>query len=211
MFSRRVGNTPSWLARRCPPVLLAGLFLAGAVPAWGQTPLPPVTVGAGLRTTVGSTAPDGGDSTTSITLDSARLYIAGPVTDKISFMFNTEYNGSTQAIGVMDAAARIAVSPQVNLWFGRFLPPSDRANLYGPFYSNAALPYTDGVQDGFPAVAVGRDNGVMYWGQFGKVKLAAGAFDGTSLTGNSELLTAARVMVDFWDPEGGYYLNGTYY
>jgi len=38
-----------------------------------------------------------------------------------------------------------------------------------------------------------------------------GAFDGGSLTGNSTVLGAARVQLDFWDPEGGYYLNGTYY
>ena len=25
------------------------------------------------------------------------------------------------------------------------------------------------------------------------------------------MLSAGRVQVDFWDPEGGYYLNGTYY
>ena len=30
----------------------------------------------------------------------------------------------------------------------------------------------------------GRDNGVMYWGQFGKVKLSGGVFDGASATGD---------------------------
>ena len=51
----------------------------------------------------------------------------------------------------------------------------------------------------------------MYWGQFDKVKLSAGAFDGSSTNGNSSLIGAGRVQVDFWDPEAGYYLNGTYY
>ncbi len=32
-----------------------------------------------------------------------------------------------------------------------------------------------------------------------------------SATGNSEVLGAARVQIDFWDQEDGYYLNGTYY
>ena len=72
--------------------------------------------------------------------------------------------------------------------------------------------YTDGVQDGYPFVFQGRDNGVVYWGQFAKkVKVSVGAFDGKSATGNSKLLGAARVQIDFWDPEDGYYLNGTYY
>ncbi len=35
--------------------------------------------------------------------------------------------------------------------------------------------------------------------------------DGASATGISKVLTAARVQIDFWDPEDGYYLNGTYY
>ena len=91
------------------------------------------------------------------------------------------------------------------------LPPSDRANLYGPYYSNEWAVYTDGVQDGYPFVATGRDNGVLYWGQFDKVKVSAGAYDGPSATGNKTLIGAGRVQVDFWDPEGGYYLNGTYY
>jgi hypothetical protein len=53
----------------------------------------------------------------------------------------------------------------------------------------------------------------MYWGQFGKVKLSGGAFDGSSATGGADdtLLTAGRIQIDFWDPEPGYYLNGTFY
>ena len=43
------------------------------------------------------------------------------------------------------------------------------------------------------------------------VKVSGGAFDGPSATGKNEVLGAGRVQIDFWDPEGGYYLNGTYY
>src|SRR5205814_6728878 len=58
----------------------------------------------------------------------------------------------------------------------------------------------------------GRDNGVVYWGDFAKkVKLSVGAFDGATATGSPKILGAARVQIDFWDKEGGYYLNGTYY
>ena len=68
------------------------------------------------------------------------------------------------------------------------------------------------MQDGYPFETEGRDDGVMYWGQFDKVKFSIGAFDVTGLTtGDSDVLLASRVQVDFWDAEDGYYLNGTYY
>jgi hypothetical protein len=126
-------------------------------------------------------------------------------------MFNTEYDGSGNHVTVLDAVARLEWSDQVNFWVGRMLPPSDRANLYGPYYANHWAVYTDGVQDGYPFVATGRDNGALYWGQFGRVKVAAGAYDGSSATGVSKLIGAGRVQLDLWDPEPGYYMNGTYY
>jgi hypothetical protein len=43
------------------------------------------------------------------------------------------------------------------------------------------------------------------------VKVAAGGYDGSSATGVSKLIGAGRVQVDLWDPEPGYYMNGTYY
>ena len=69
------------------------------------------------------------------------------------------------------------------------------------------------MQDGYPFIYQGRDNGVMYWGDFFKqrMKVSVGAFDGQSATGHGEVLGAARVQFDFWDQEDGYYLNGTYY
>jgi len=74
--------------------------------------------------------------------------------------------------------------------------------------------YTDAIQNGHPSVFQGRDNGVAYWGDFGKkvkMKVSAGAFDGKSADGNPDVIGAARVQLDFWDAEEGYYLNGTYY
>jgi len=185
---------------------------AGAAPLAAQDPpLPPVTVGAGLRTDFAHTAPDEGDSTDKFTLDDIRLYVSGAATKNIKFMFNTAYNSNGNDVEVLDAVAQLEFSPRFNVWFGRFLPPSDRANLYGPYYANHWSVYTDGVQDGYPFIFQGRDNGAVYWGQFGKVKLSAGAFDGATSTGRSTVITAVRGQVDFWDAEAGYYLNGTYY
>ncbi|HEV2173054.1 MAG TPA: hypothetical protein VGR71_05780, partial [Nitrospira sp.] len=156
--------------------------------------------------------PNGGSSTDQFAVDHARLYVSGSVTENIKFMFNTDYDSVTNKIGVLDAVAQISLSPQFNIWAGRVLPPSDRANLSGPFYAHEWLPFTDGIQDGYPFVFQGRDNGVVYWGDFAKkIKVSVGAFDGGSATGKPDVLGAARVQIDFWDKEDGYYLNRTYY
>ena len=199
--------------RRCAPVFLFLLgLLVSAPPSWAQANLGPITVGAGLRTSFVDTMPDAGPTTNQFLLNDVRLYVSGPVYQDVKFMFNTDYNSSTNSVNVLDAVAQIGVSPEFNIWAGRFLPPSDRANLYGPFYAHEWNVYTDGIQDGYPFVFQGRDNGVMYYGTFAKkVKVSVGAFDGGSATGNAKVLGAARVQIDFWDPEEGYYLNGTYY
>jgi hypothetical protein len=180
---------------------------------------PTISIGAGMRTSFTSSDLTSSTKSSDFTLDSARLYINGSVTDKIKFTVNTEYTGdSSDTLILMDAIARFEVSDKVNFWAGRLLPPSDRSNLYGPYYANNWKVYIDGVQDMWPNVAVGRDNGLLYWGQFGKVKLSAGVFDVPQTFGNSktnafkaDALYAGRAQLDLWDPEGGYYQNGTYY
>jgi hypothetical protein len=192
--------------------LLLSLSLVAVAPLRAQdATLPPISVGAGVQTSFVHDAPEDGDGTDKFALNSVRLYVSGSATKNIKFMFNTEYDGGSNHVGVLDAAAQFSFSDKFNVWVGRFLPPSDRANLYGPYYSHHWAVYSDGVQDGYPFVATGRDNGAMYWGQFGKVKVSGGAFDGDSATGDATLITAGRVQVDFWDAEPGYYLNGTFY
>ena len=200
------------IVRRFAPALLslAG-FLAMAPQSRAQGNLGPITIGAGLQTSYIHTDPDSGNSTDQFQLNHARIYISGPVTDGIKFMFNTDYDSVTNKIGVLDAVAEFSVSPKFNISAGRFLPPSDRANLYGPFYSNQWGVYSDGIQDGYNFVFQGRDNGIAYWGDFNKVKVSVGGFDGGSADRQITIIGAARVQVDFWDKEDGYYLNGTYY
>jgi hypothetical protein len=203
---------------------LLSLPLANAL---AETALPPVSVGAGVRTSFLHKKVDSAIAPTvaagaateldDFNLDSARIYLSGKVTDQISIMLNTEYNGASEAIGIIDAVAQFSFSDQFNIWAGRFIAPSDRANLYGPYYSSHWGVYQDGIQDGYPSETIqgmpsGRDDGVMYWGQFGIAKISAGLFDVEGVTkGSSDVLSAARVQLDFWDAEGGYYLNGTYY
>jgi hypothetical protein len=206
----------------------AALFAAHVNTASADISLPPVSIGAGVQTgfyscdkaciySPGTIEP--GDSTVNgFALDSIRLYVNGAITDTIKLTFNTEYTGSgTDTVVVMDAIARFEFSDQFNIWAGRFLPPSDRANLYGPYYANDWTPFADQVADFYPNVAIGRDNGVAYWGDFGPLKVSFGLFDGESLGKTtavkdpSRLVIAGRATWDFWDKEKGYYFNGTYY
>jgi hypothetical protein len=200
------------LSRLMPACLALSGFLLSAAPLLAQdAALPPISVGAGMQTSFVHNEPDGGDSTDAFALNSVRLYVSGSAAKNVKIMFNTEYNGPDNTVRVLDAAAQFSFSDKANIWFGRFLPPSDRANLYGPYYSHHWAVFQDGVQDGYPFIFQGRANGALYWGQFGKVKVSAGAFDGTSLNGDPTVMGAGRVQVNFWDQEAGYYLNGTYY
>ena len=194
---------------------LAVVALWSALPVHAQSFQPTFSVGAGIQTNYDHTKTTGSASLDQFPLDHARLYFGGDVTSHLSAMFNTDYQSSNNTMEILDAVGEFHGSPKVNVWFGRFLPPSDRANLYGPFYSNEWDVYTDGIQDGYPFVYQGRDNGAAYWGDFkagaAKIKASVGAFEGPSADGRNGLIWASRVQVDFWDPESGYYLNGTYY
>jgi len=206
-------------------VLAAGILAAGIDTAEADISLPPVTVGGGIisnfydcdRACINSpgTVKEGDTTVDGFSVESVRLYINGTVTDQIKFTLNTEYRGGDNTVGVLDAIGRFEFSDTFNIWAGRFLEPSDRANLAGPYYAQDIAPFSDGVSDFYPSVATGRDNGVAYWGQFGILKVQVGAFDGESLNSavadKSRVLAAARLTLDFWDPEPGYYLNQTYY
>jgi len=198
-----------------PTATLVVLVALTSISLHAQEFQPSLTVGAGIQGSYGHTEADGSPGLDQFSLNHARLYVSGDVTKDISVMFNTDYNNVTDTMQILDAVGQFHISPKFNVWAGRFLPPTDRANLYGPFYANEWSVYTDGIQDGYPFVFQGRDNGAMYWGDFkagsAKVKVAVGAFDGGSATASNSLIWASRVQIDFWDPENGYYLNGTYY
>ena len=198
------------LSRSASIAMSAALLTAGGAASAADVALPAISLGAGMRTSYTHSDLTSTTSANDFALDSFRLYINGSVTDTIKFTANTEYNSTTDGVIVMDAIARFEYSDAVNIWAGRLLPPSDRANLYGPYYANNWKVYIDGVQDMWPNIAVGRDNGVLYWGQFGNFKLSVGVFDVPQTQGSSTTnsyhtsnLTAARVQYDFWDKEGG--------
>jgi len=205
-------------ARLTVAAVLGMTALTAASAVLADDSLPPISVGAGMRTSFADEKVDGAKSTDDFDLDSVRLYVSGSVTNNIKFTFNTEYSGDTggsdaNKVEVLDAIARFEFSDELNIWAGRFLPPSDRANLHGPYYANEWSSYIDGVQDGYASVAVGRDDGIAYWGQFFNDMLSVngGAFSIPSTFGTANIVWAERLQVDLWDPEKGYYINGTYY
>ncbi|MDZ4077810.1 porin [Hydrocarboniphaga sp.] len=215
--NRQHGGISSSFKRMASGAAVSACVLAAGQAGAAEITLPPTSVTAALRSSFVSTNYDGpADDVNDFVLDSVRLQIGGKVTDTIGFSFNTDYNSVTSEVVVIDAIGQFTFSDQFNIWAGRFLPPSDRANLHGPYYGNAWGFAIDGIQDGYPFFAAGRDNGIAYWGDFDRVKVSAGVFDVPSTSAanggdGKEVVYAARVHVSLWDIEKGYYLNGTYY
>jgi hypothetical protein len=142
-------------------------------------------------------------------------------------MFNTEWDGN--AIRVLDAAGQLAISPELNVWAGRLLSPSDRANMAGPYYSLGGG-YWAGVASRYGyngGIFRGRDDGVVVWGDLlgGHLGYSVGAFEGhtpgigsltqsqartAGIKASDDLMYAGRLQYDFWDAETGYYGTGNY-
>jgi hypothetical protein len=220
MLKRCFRTEQSFIFQRSLRACLAGFLMLATSPLWAQAFEPSVTIGAGIQSSYQHTEPTGGTGIDNFSLNHARIYLGGDVTKQISVMFNTEYNSGSNNMQILDAVGEYAASPKFNIWFGRFIPPSDRANFHGPFYANEWETYQDGIQGDQFTVFQGRDNGALYWGDFkagtATVKVSVGAFDGISATRatnnpDARVIWAGRVQIDFWDPENGYYLNGTYY
>jgi hypothetical protein len=178
-----------------------------------------VTLGVGVRTSFTAAedrSPSRDDFSKDFDLESFRLYTGGQLTKSIAAEFNAEYNGD-QEVRVLDGIVKLGFGDKLNLWAGRFLPPSDRANLSGPYYLNSFdFPF---VQQ-YPAIFAGRDEGAAYWGQMGEgmFKWQFGAFEGDSTNSDPEgsnedgdLLYSGRLTLNLWDPEPGYYNSSTYY
>ena len=197
-------------------------------------------VGAGIRTSFSSVQGNEVTDKNYFAVDEARLFFTGKVTKVIGFELNTDISGAggqgfldstgdrvglPDSIHLLDAIVKFEFNDYANIWIGRMLPPSDRANLSGPFYINGwDYPFVSN----YPSVFEGRDDGIAYWGQYGggKVKWQFGVYNGQgrfsagndwpigpanapNTTGNPEF--AMRVVVNLLDPEPGYYNSSTYY
>ena len=188
-----------------------------------------VSVGMGLRSSFiakEDDAPDKMNYSNDFLLDSFRFYMSGQLLEKVTFEFNADYNtlnvqtppvppsttpgtATTTDLRVLDGVLKFAFNDYFNVWFGRFLPPSDRANLSGPYFLNSwDFPFVQA----YPNVYAGRDDGVAIWGQVGggMFKYQFGAFEGKESNGD-HLLYAGRLTLNLLDPEPGYYNSSTYY
>ena len=186
------------------------------------------SIGLGFRSSFAVTedgAPNGQDSSSGVNFTNMRLYTAAKVHENVTLEFNTELSdgnstaslNTDQSIRVLDAVAKFSFKG-FDLWAGRFLPPSDRSNLDGPFYLNN---YDFPIVQAYPNIFAGRDNGVAIMKEYagGKFKWSYGLFEGRTNSTNANtnpdqadnLLHAARVTYNFWDPEPGYYTTSSYY
>jgi hypothetical protein len=204
----------------CLAALSVLIVLISASVAFGQAKINMddmrwVSIGGGLRTAYRSieVKPTSGDSfyLKNFDLDDIRLYVNAQVHKDFQVEFNTEYDGSGD-IQVLDAVVKYSPRPYFNIWMGRHLVPSDRANLDGPFFLNA-YDYP-GLVSRYPGIFAGRDNGLSVNGDIkgGKFKYAFGTYEGMGSFGQGDsLLYAGRVVANFFDPEPGYYNSSTYY
>lgn len=211
-------------------LLVAPLALSAAVSSIAhaeeiKVKIPDTTLTASLRSSFAYSESDDptAPSVADFALNSVNIYLNSKITEQVKFSFSTEMtntnyidgdaSSTTTTVVVQDAIAQFELDPKFNIWAGRFLAPTDRANSYGPYFSNNWNFASDGTQDGYPFVdRFGRADGVAYWGDFmdAKLKVSAGLFDIPSTLGTNRTMSAARVQVDLWDAEPGYYLNGTY-
>jgi len=200
---------------------LAASAPASAGQKWEFGPDAWLSVGAGMRASYiyNEDAEDEND----FTLDSARIFVNGQFTKVVGFTFNTEIDvdedGDINDIRMMDAILRLEFNDAFNIYGGRMLAPSDRANLDGPYYLGT-WEYPPPSFLNFPAIFQGRDNGAAAWGYVADKRLyyAAGAFAGCTDEDSScfnddadSPLLAARFTYNFWDRESGYYTSSDYY
>lgn len=172
----------------------------------------------------------GSDRSNDFKLDSARLYLSGSFNKYIKGMLNTEKSGGGSAgsnVEVIDANVQFQLTPEVAIWAGRFLSPSDRANMAGPYYSMGGGYWANiASRYGWNGGVIGRDEGVAVVSSFLEDHLAVsfGAFEGNQIfrfsgvgaqsqssTSKDNLMYAGRVQYDFWDAEPGYYGTGNYF
>jgi hypothetical protein len=161
-------------------------------------------------------APDGTSKSNSFQVESARLFLGGSYAKVFKATLNTERDAD-EKVRLLDGIAQYEPMPEFNVWIGRMLPPSDRANLYGPYY---AVPWSfPGVASNYPSIFAGRDDGLTVWGRpmAGKLVYALGAFNGhnrvAGLSNQSDKLAySGRLAYNFWDaePAPAYYTGGWY-
>ena len=173
-------------------------------------------IGMGFRGSVAlneNNATDPGEDSFDLAADSLRLYTVSQVHKNVQVEYNTRLTG--ESVNLLDAVAKLQFDG-FEFWIGRQLPPSDRANLDGPFYLNAAYSFPMVQSFGnLGSGCCGRDDGIAVHGDVngGKFKWAYGVFEG--VTGGPDIddnvKHTARIDFALGDPEPGFYTGSTYF
>ena len=194
-----------------------------------------LSIGAGARVHFFAQedgAADGENWSKHFGLENMRLYVNGQFHKYLKIEFNTDCtnclgDNSRGTMIVLDAIGKFEFNQYVNVWAGRLLVPSDRAELDGPYFQNTfdfnKTPFYPSDFGNFVAGRFGRDDGINLWGAFFEDKrltYVVGVFDGVDHSGmagrpntGDNLLWAGRFSYNFWDVEKnpGYYTSSTYY
>ena len=124
------------------------------------------------------------------------------------------YGPHAGGINIMDLHGKITIDDAFNIWVGRMLVPSDRANFSGYWF--AAPWFYPGQHFAGPPVGPrqgpqGRNDGITVWGQAagGLFKYYAGAYNLQNTSGTA--LFSGRLNLSLLSPEPGYYHSSTYY
>ena len=173
-------------------------------------------IGMGFRGSVSvneNNATDPGEDSFDLSADNMRLYTVSQVHKNVQVEYNTELSG--ESVNLLDAVAKLQFDG-FEFWIGRQLPPSDRSNLDGPYYLNAAYSFPMVQSFGnLGAGCCGRDDGIAVHGDVngGKFKWAYGVFEGA--TGGADVddnvKHTARIDFALGDPEPGFYTGSTYF
>ena len=172
-------------------------------------------IGMGFRGSASlneNNATDPGEDSFDLSADNMRLYTVSQVHKNVQVEYNTEHSG--ESVNLLDAVAKLNFGA-FELWLGRQLPPTDRANLDGPYYLNAAYSFPMVQSFGNLGISAGRDDGIAIHGDAAdsKFEWAYGVFEGTS--GGSDLddnvRHTARIDIALGDPEPGFYTGSTYF
>lgn len=186
-----------------------------------------VSFGFGTRFTYGHAEraeSAGGGHVNDPNLDSARLFFGASFSKSVKATFNTEWDGAKEKVRMLDLFAQFEPMPEFNVWAGRLVSPSDRANMAGPYYlvGGGYWPCVSSRYGCNGGIFRARDDGAVVWGNVAESRLgySIGAFEGRTfgigsltefdakkagLEADSSLMYAGRLQYDFWDLETGYF------
>ena len=188
-------------------LLLASDSFAGAEIKVSDTTS--INFGGSIRAELADTDSGNSDSF-GASIHSARFYMKAKVTDKIGFQLQTEHKDGDMLM--LDSLVKVKLTDNMQLWAGRFIPPSDRSNLSGSYnlptwqypsvVSRYPIPKKGGRDDGFALIGSLAGGQLDYsLGMFGGKADATAPEDTESVSG--------RVAYSFLDKEG-YLTRSTY-